>query len=1036
MFAKIKKVLSLPRQIEEFREELSVGLEESKKLNAIGTSNVEEARGLVQKVAQEFDEVRRVRGEVDALLSEQKKDALEAKKTYAALKDAEAELKELDKRALQGVRAEAAENQQTIQSMLKSTNEILRGVNDDRSQLERIRTSVDKTLATANDVLSKSEDAKRAAQALLSEAAAERGQLALVTDEQKMLAVMALNLCTVSVSKIIASGSNETMEQEYNAILNNLNLQVIPHDDALLAILRKLLDTITFFRLQEGDRKRLEARYNQRMNNLIWSSLSSVGGIFVMSSANPWAAAAGAAIMAGSMFVGYQRKKGETTQEFDEGTWKLERSAIEQLHALRASLFETAWRLSDSYGFKDEWRLTTRQIDWYNAICAESDHAVRYKKLEQYGDDFQMYPYYWYELGVAAQGVHQEMLQQANGKDKADHWRDLAEQHLKKFVDLDRGHNLLRQDVIGADARIRHVSLLAERKGWPLAIEEDQEDLECVKKLAVDDPELLLKAALVYAAGLRELCKEEKLSDQRANTKALCQEKAISYFEKLVYRGNNLPISSIVLSKLYLDTGRKEKYDELAHYAENQIEDAIKLVADDGTDQEKQKRLEREWDHFFTKRGHELFDLFERQFDIAKKLAHPTIFNGDPTAYPQRMDDFLRRSFDADQRNYKVDLFDFWEKLRCRINDELKYNEFVLGLDHDPLRQIANRINNMSYEKIAACSKEFLLIKTDAKKASTLLGRYIEIDSWLRNIANLYVNDMTDLATRSVRDGKNIKGHSAADINALLSSHIESLSFRHQLTPFSDGMPSGAKEVNYFGAFDFDFSGEAKGRGAHKECGTKEFPDGCVISFTELSGRHIDYFYEHQMSYTIQLEGASREDREKLLGIIKARYPRRLTSYRYDEDCVGRFKKATNLAGRWFEFASAKISGECDYVIQITDANIKVEYTRPTADEHKRAVHLLSQRAVLRELKRLGAEGVQSKDDQNRFKEVAVRWLREQKTRVDQESDAKSKNKVVKSIMKELRKMCKDPDARRLIAAYLGLDGVSIPYTVDVALLA
>ena len=79
---------------------------------------------------------------------------------------------------------------------------------------------------------------------------------------------------------------------------------------------------------------------------------------------------------------------------------------------------------------------------------------------------------------------------------------------------------------------------------------------------------------------------------------------------------------------------------------------------------------------------------------------------------------------------------------------------------------------------------------------------------------------------------------------------------------------------------------------------------------------------------------------------------------------------------------------------------------------------------------------MQSKDDQNRFKEVAVRWLREQKTRVDQESDAKSKNKVVKSIMKELRKMCKDPDARRLIAAYLGLDGVSIPYTVDVALLA
>ena len=64
--------------------------------------------------------------------------------------------------------------------------------------------------------------------------------------KEQLKAAYALNLCTVSVSQIIDYNDVNIMEQEYEAILNNLNLEQIPKDEALLNILKQILDTITF----------------------------------------------------------------------------------------------------------------------------------------------------------------------------------------------------------------------------------------------------------------------------------------------------------------------------------------------------------------------------------------------------------------------------------------------------------------------------------------------------------------------------------------------------------------------------------------------------------------------------------------------------------------------------------------------------------------------------------------------------------------------------------------------------------------------
>ena len=90
--------------------------------------------------------------------------------------------------------------------------------------------------------------------------------------DDKVNAAYALNLCTVSVSQILDYEDLNVMAQEYEAILNNLNLENMPHDEALLSILKQLLDTITFFRIDAGDKKMLERQYKDKMKNAIWKN--------------------------------------------------------------------------------------------------------------------------------------------------------------------------------------------------------------------------------------------------------------------------------------------------------------------------------------------------------------------------------------------------------------------------------------------------------------------------------------------------------------------------------------------------------------------------------------------------------------------------------------------------------------------------------------------------------------------------------------------------------------------------------------------
>lgn len=273
-------------------------------------------------------------------------------------------------------------------------------------------------------------------------------------EQSKKMAAYALNLCTVSVSQIVDYNDVHVLEQEYEAILNNLNLEKIPKDEALLRTLKQILDTITFFRIQEGDKKMLQKSYEQKVKNAIWNAVPNFGMIV---GGSPITMAISLASMVGMGYMNYRREKAKIILENEQQLWQLQRSALEQFNALRRELFDTAWRLADKYKFPDNYRLTEKQISLYDEILMDPVSLRRYQRLENVIDYFEAFPPFWYYLGSAANAVHIEYTK--SNKELSDYYRNKAKEafeHFKHIKDLD----LLRIDQIRTSCDLEYADIL------------------------------------------------------------------------------------------------------------------------------------------------------------------------------------------------------------------------------------------------------------------------------------------------------------------------------------------------------------------------------------------------------------------------------------------------------------------------------------------------------------------------------------------------------------------------------------------------
>lgn len=277
-----------------------------------------------------------------------------------------------------------------------------------------------------------------------------------VTREDKLRSAYALNLCTVSVSQIVDYDDLNILEQEYDAILNNLNLEKIIKDDSLLNILKQILDTITYFKMEDIERKIIDEEYQQQMKNAIWSAVPNFG--LIVAGGDPLTMAISLASQVGIGYMNYRRNKNSYAWEKEKRLKKLQQAALEQLNGLRRELFTTAWNLAETYEFPDQYRLSEKQIKQYNAILDDTDPIRKYERLSFIKDNFEAYPPFWYFYGSAANYIANDKTLDISDKTRAV-YKEKAKEFFNKYDELDT-YNILREDQITASFALEYAELL------------------------------------------------------------------------------------------------------------------------------------------------------------------------------------------------------------------------------------------------------------------------------------------------------------------------------------------------------------------------------------------------------------------------------------------------------------------------------------------------------------------------------------------------------------------------------------------------
>jgi hypothetical protein len=389
------------------------------------------------------------------------------------------------------------------------------------------------------------------------------GEYDLLNDEDaKRKVAYALNLCTVSVSQIIDYHDIYILEQEYDAILNNINIQKFVKDDALLAVLKQILDVITFFRIQEGDKEYIEKEYQHKLKNAIWNAVPNLCVLFTGGGKMDWKSLAiTAAVQVGIGYMNYRKAKSQYIFENEKNKWELQRSALEQFNGLRRELFEAAWRLSKTYNFDEKYRLTEKQITQYDFILLDQDPLRRYERLDVISHYFQAFPPYWYHKGSTAREIYLSLKDE--NIDVAGEYKRRALLDYEKFDEIYREDmELMREDIIASSCFLEHIFFLDNKKDT----EKIDNLLTRAIRLAGDNLDVLQQCVFHYTS--------------LAIYEPAYYDKVIDILRRLINEDYNANLNGQILSRVYFNHSKdKVSYDILSDRVGK--ENVIPWVEDD-----------------------------------------------------------------------------------------------------------------------------------------------------------------------------------------------------------------------------------------------------------------------------------------------------------------------------------------------------------------------------------------------------------------------------------------------------------------------
>ncbi len=294
---------------------------------------------------------------------------------------------------------------------------------------------------------------------------------------QQQQVLQCLNQIAVSLTHILNYNDKVVLDQEYNTIINNLNLNNIPDAD-IITLLQELMDLLTISKINDQEREYLLTTYDKNVQNELKNRLRSK--IFDTDLLiNPYTTILSAFLNVGSFYFNYRSQMGTYKKEKEEKFWQIESKTIQGINTFYKKLLKYSWDLMQRYDIADEWRLNEKQLSDYTAILKEPDMALRYRKLERIESSFQKFPPYWYYRGQAAQETDQK------------------EAALKCYQTFQKIHlGIMRKDPYAASVAMSK-TMLTQEQGDPQKVKADLE--RTLANSEDSDWGNILFAALQYA---------------------------------------------------------------------------------------------------------------------------------------------------------------------------------------------------------------------------------------------------------------------------------------------------------------------------------------------------------------------------------------------------------------------------------------------------------------------------------------------------------------------------------------------------------
>ena len=227
------------------------------------------------------------------------------------------------------------------------------------------------------------------------------------TLEQKQ-ALFVMNYAQYAIYKIKTYNNIVLLEDEYYALNNNLNLELIK-DRASINEINTLNGLSTDEIKNNKNVEMLKNAIEKRMSQALYQSLPTATTLFY-GTVDPLSLVLNTVRIASTMYMSYRQTQSSLQQEYDQELWNIDQHRLDQFDQNYQHLNTFTHQLIQKYGISDGWRLNEQELVPLFKILKDTDKERKYKNLKDLTENkfYNHFPLFWYYLANAAYKVGRE----------------------------------------------------------------------------------------------------------------------------------------------------------------------------------------------------------------------------------------------------------------------------------------------------------------------------------------------------------------------------------------------------------------------------------------------------------------------------------------------------------------------------------------------------------------------------------------------------------------------------------------------------